>query len=108
MILSPLFHWSPAARYSKITTEGLRPNQIHTVASVPLPYVCLGVDPAIAWTLSGAMEWTEVEVWDLWQVLLAEHDSVQVRPEFGPNMLEVKVHGPIPPDRLWWCGRRTT
>lgn len=106
MILGPLFHWSPADRQDQILTEGLRPNQSNTVASGPLAHVCLGPDPATAWSLSGGMEWAEVDVWDLWQVALADTDPVRVRPDFGPRLLEIKVLGPIPPDRLWWCGRR--
>lgn len=107
MILDPLFHWSPADRFERIFAEGLRPNGEPTVASVALPHVALALDPAMAWTLSGAMEWvSEVDAWDLWQVTIADGDQVVVRPEFGPEIREIKVHGPIPPDRLWWCGRR--
>lgn len=109
MILGPLYHWSPAARHDDIHRDGIKPGAPSTVASVPLPYVCLGFDPASAWAISGAMEWvSEVDKWDLWLVRLGDGDSVQVRPDFGPRLQEVKVHNPIPADRLWWVGRRDT
>lgn len=105
--LPRLYHWSPADRYDAILTGGLRPQQPSTVASTPLPYLCLGFSPAGAWTISGAMEWvSEVDEWDLWQVTIADGDQVSVRPEFGPALCEVTVYGPIPPDRLWHAGRR--
>jgi hypothetical protein len=107
VILPALYHWAPAERHAAITTEGLRPHSVNTVASTNLPYVCLGVEPGVAWNLSGGMEWvSEVPEWDLWQVSIGEGDHVCVRPDFGPRIHEVKVYGPIPPDRVWWVGRR--
>lgn len=105
--LGPLYHWSPADRHDAIRRGGLQPGCAPTVAGGPLTYVCLGMDPGAAWSISGAMDHvSEVERWDLWQVALRDRDEVWVRPEFGPTILEVKVRGLVPPDRLWWVGRR--
>ncbi len=105
--LSPLYHWSPASRYHAIRREGLQPASSPTVAAQPLTYLCLGASPARAWSISGAMDYvSEVDDWDLWQVVLADTDSVAVRPDFGPYVIEVMIKNVIPPDRLWWAGRR--
>lgn len=107
IMLSPLYHWSPANRYHAIRREGLHPGSPPTVASQPLNHLCFGASPARAWSISGAMEYiSEVEDWDLWQVILADTDSVTVRSDFGPYVIEVMIKNPVPPDRLWWVGRR--
>lgn len=108
MLLTPLYHWAPADRHDAIHREGLRPGSEPTVARTHLQYVCLGADPAMAWKISGAMEWvSEIEVWDLWQARICADDELLVRPTYGPLIEEIKVRGPIPPDRLWWVGRRS-
>lgn len=107
MLLDTLFHWSPAERYDDINTNGLIAGSKETVASGPLVTVCLGVDPQGAWSLSGAMEWcSEIDMWDLWQVRLADGDEVQPRAEFGPRIVEIKVRNSIARDRVWFVGRR--
>lgn len=109
MLLPALYHWSPSDRFEQIRSEGLRPFSAPTVCTGELvaPYVCLGFSPAGAWMLSGDfIEESDDVAWDLWQVTLAETDSVRVRAEFGPRMQEVKIYGPIPPDRIWHVGRR--
>lgn len=107
MLLTPLYHWAPATRYESIREHGLRPGQPPTVASGQLTYLCLGPDPKLAWAISGAMDFVnEIEHWDLWQVHLVSGDELHVRSEFGPVIQEVKLRGCIPPDRLWWIGRR--
>lgn len=107
MQLGALYHWSPAARFDDIYRDGLRPHAPNTVASEGLPYICLSPDPAVAWTLSGGMDWvSEIDTWDLWLVHLASGDQVCIRAEFGPEIEEVKVYGPLPADRLWWVARR--
>lgn len=107
MRLGTLYHWSPAERFDEIYQVGLRPHKPPTVASTPLPYVCLSPDPSIAWTLSGGMDWvSEIAEWDLWAVRVAEGDHVCVRAEFGPEIKEIKLYGPLPADRLWWVARR--
>jgi hypothetical protein len=53
------------------------------------------------------MEWvSEIDCWDLWQVRIAEGDSICVRPDFGPVIQEIKVYNQIPADRLWHVGER--
>lgn len=107
MNITPLYHWSPADRYESIRRDGLRPNSRPTVASSELHYICLGADPQTAWSISGATEWcSEIEKWDLWIVHIGPHDDVYVRPMYGPKIEEVKIRGMIPPDRMWWVGRR--
>jgi hypothetical protein len=105
--LSTLYHWSPAARYDGIVRDGLRPGCPPTVAGGPLTYLCLSPSPSAAWAISGAMDYVnEISNWDLWQVSLIDGDELYVRPEFGPYIHEVKLRGSVPPDRLWWVGRR--
>ncbi len=107
MRLSPLYHWSPADRYDAIRRDGLRPGSAPTVASVAQQHICCSPDPMRAWAISGAMTWvSDVEHWDLWQVTVADGDEVHVRAEFGPDVHEVMIRTVIPPDRLWWLGRR--
>jgi hypothetical protein len=103
-----LYHWSPAERYASISQSGLVPFSPPVVSSVGTEYVCLGVTPSAAWGLSGAMEWaSEIEAWDLWQVRIGLTDEVHYRSDFGPYLKEVRVANTIPPERMWYCGRRT-
>lgn len=107
MLLSPLYHWSPADRHNAIRREGLQVGCSPTVASVTQPHVCLGVDPASAWRISGAMPFmADVDEWDLWQVRLCDDDEVYPGPTFGARLQEVNVRNAISPERLWWVGRR--
>lgn len=108
MLLNPLYHWSPAERYASIVRDGLRPGSDPTVATgTRLTYLCLSPDPRLAWSISGAMDWvSEIEHWDLWQARIVDGDELHVRPENDPVIREVKLRGCIPPDRLWWIGRR--
>lgn len=109
MLLPRLFHWSPVDRRDEIRANGLQPFSAPTVCSGDLrsPYVCLGFSPAGAWMLSGDfIQESAIDAWDLWEVTLAEHDQVHVRPTFGPRLEEVKVYGVIPPDRVWFAGSR--
>jgi hypothetical protein len=85
-------------------TNPVNGNQI-----VGWPYICLGTTPSAAWGLSGDMDWvSEVEEWDLWQVNLAENDEVHIRPDFGWDVKEVRVHNAIGSDRVWWVATRTS
>lgn len=107
MRLSPLYHWSPADRYQSIREHGLRPAQPSTTAGGPLQYICLAPDPQTAWSISGAMEYlSEIEYWDLWLAHLGDTDEIHIRSEFGPRVYEIRVRGPVPPNQLWWIGRR--
>lgn len=107
MLIPVLYHWSPVDRFDDIRTNGLRPHAPPANASVSLPYVCLSPRPSRAWSLSGGMEiGTEADDWDLYEVRIADGDHVVVRPDFGPEIQEIKVYGPIAPDRVWWVARR--
>jgi hypothetical protein len=108
--LGPLYHWSPSGRRDQIEAVGLRLHQaaaVHGDPAMTAPYLSLGTSPAGAWALSGDMEHVaEIDEWDLWEVWVGQRDDLRVRAEYGPTIREVKSYTPIPPDRLWWCGRR--
>lgn len=107
LILSPLYHWSPAERYDSIRAHGLRPGSDPTVAGGRMQHLCLGIDPQRAWSLSGAMDYVnEIEYWDLWLVHVIDTDELHVRTDYGPRIVEVNLRGCVPPDRIWWAGRR--
>lgn len=106
-MITTLFHWSPAERYASVRRHGLLPDQRATVASSSLHYICASPDPQRAWLLSGAADWCqEIEQWDLWMLTVVDTDELHVRPFFGRWVEEIKLRNPIPPERLWWCGRR--
>lgn len=108
MLLTPLYHWSPADRYASIARHGLLTGQASTVASGSLTYLCFAPTPQAAWKISGAMDWVdEIDHWDLWMAHIGPSDEVTVRGNYGPALEEVNIRGHIPPDRLWWCGRRS-
>lgn len=107
MNLGPLYHWSPAARHDQIDTDGLVPGRPPIVSVTELSYVCLGLSPAAAWAISAAMPHVEhIDRWELWQVQLADGDSIAIQNRFGPRLHEVQVHNTIPASRLWWVGQR--
>lgn len=118
MDLPALFHWSPSANRLDIQNNGLQlysPSlcQVWDPATgedvqVRWPYICLGTDPRLAWSLSGDMDWaSEIEEWDLWLVELRARDDIQIRSDLGPSVKEVRSFNTLPPDRLWWVGQRT-
>ena len=109
MILPPLYHWSPSDRREALREQGMRPYADPCVQDGEhrFAYICLATDPQMAWMLSGDLSWTkEVELWDLWQVRLASGDEVHYRSDFGPELHEVRVFTPLPPDRIWLVGTR--
>jgi hypothetical protein len=111
MWLPRLYHWSPSDRRIEILREGLKPFSHATMQSGDLkwPYISLSLSPSCAWGYSGGLEveWLdEIEQWDLWQVDLPENAEVHVRPFFGRQVEEVKVHTAIPADCIWYVGTR--
>lgn len=108
MILPPLYHWSPTEIRVKLQQEGLKVYMPPTVGSGPerSPYICLGFTPRWAWLLSGDFSPDASEEWDLWQVEIPEKAHVEIRPEYGPQLQEVKVYTTIAPDHLWLVARR--
>jgi hypothetical protein len=111
MKVSPVYHWSPVERHDEILKSGLQPYSVPTVVSsteVAMPYICFGTSPATAWYLSGDMDYvSEIEDWDLWEVILNENDEVHIRAFFGNEIKEVRAYNSIPADRVWWVGQRT-
>lgn len=104
--LGPQFHWSPRERREEIRTKGLVPGSA-SLAGHEVLHSCAAPSPRQAWLLSGDTNWgLEQEDWDLWQVTLIETDELRVRADYGPRIVEVKIHNVIPPDRLWWVGER--
>lgn len=109
MNLTHLFHWAPADRYESISRHGLLTLQEPTVASARLHYACASLSPDRAWMISGALNWCAgIDNWDLWMIHIGPLDQLHLRPQFGPLVEEVMIHNPIPSDRLWWVGRRST
>lgn len=112
MLLPALFHWSPADRRDRIRREGLHPYCPPVLHGGPngdltFPYLCFSPTHSSAWGLSGDMEWvSEIDVWDLWQVRLAEGDEVHYRSDFGPVLREIRVYGAISTDRCWYVATR--
>lgn len=107
--LGALYHWSPFERRTDILKHGLVPGSDPSVCrDMRLGYVCLGPTPSKAWGYSGDMEWMEdFDEWDLWQVRLTADDDVRIRNDGTFEIIEIKVHNTIPPDRVWWVGERT-
>lgn len=116
MITLPhLYHWSPAARRASIQKHGLLINSDNTIATKSGDYICLGTTPKTAWLhsvgtllMSGKKlpSQSPEETWDLWQVSISPGMAIYVQPTYGPELAEVRVHGDIPPSRLWLCGNR--
>jgi hypothetical protein len=120
--LSNLYHWSPAKARTGILRRGLLPRTPTSVAMHPVPdnlghhmsdddlethlAVCLGTTPGAAWALSGAWSGERGEPWDLWEVSLCDEDEVHIRCEYGAELWEVRVLGPVPKGRLWFAGTR--
>lgn len=104
--LGALYHWSPRDRRKQIVRHGLRPSCPPTTCTEPYDAVCLSPTPSMAWALSGQTRWTDVEHWDLWQVRLADTDTVDIRGMYGNTIEEIRVHNRIPKARLWWIGER--
>lgn len=106
------FHWSPADRRESIEADGLRPRQpsvkpVHNLDGSLwfAPYVCLGLRPSIAWSLSAGHFGEPGSEWLLWEARVLVSD----RPRWAlrePASCEVRVRG-IPRRRLWLVGSRT-
>lgn len=105
-VLGALYHWSPRARRAAIREHGLVAGSPVTVCTSPMKAVCFAADPAVGWALSGGTEWVEATTWDLWMVRLDDTDSVEITPQWGARISEVRVRGDIPAGRLWWVGER--
>lgn len=111
MRIEVLYHWSPSENRRSILQYGLQlysPPVVHSGIQVA-PYLCFGVNPLAAWSLSGSINFeylAEIENWDLWQVFLAETDSVCVLPHWGPEIREVRTRNSIPADRCHYLATR--
>jgi hypothetical protein len=87
--------------------RGLHDDSNPSEGLVRYGYVCMSPDPQLAWRLSGDMDWTkEQELWDLWQIRVADDDELHYRSDFGPHLVEIRAYTPIPPDRIWLVGTR--
>src|SRR4051812_6930575 len=109
-----LYHWAPADRFEEIQREGLKTYSKPSVQSGRLrwPYICCGFTPSGAWVLSGDFmrdreRLDPIEVWDLYQVTIPDMAHVEIRPEFGPTVQEVKIFTSIPASEIWWVARRS-
>ncbi len=118
--LPALYHWSPTDRRKQIIRRGLVPGSRPTVSTVSTVggadesgsgrhMVCLGPDPATAWSYSGGLPWLKGTLsWDLWQVHITDGDEVHVMPFWGRGLMEIRVANRIPKSRLIYLGTRTT
>lgn len=110
--VTPLFHWSPAARRKQILRYGLRPFMRTTTAtdddSGGYPVVCFADSPSWAWALSGEMSWTPDGEWDCWQTDLGRLTEPVILP--GEDRLsgiyEVRTEHRVYKRDLWWIGSR--
>lgn len=125
--VGPLYHWSPRARLNGIKRLGLMPGQrnisgpvYHGVnddgsriedddGSVEFrqQMVCFSPDPATAWRYSHGA-WGSKGKFDLWQVELIPSDEVHILPNWGGEIVEVRVNNRIKKSRLTWVGERST
>lgn len=109
MKIGPLYHWSPTERRQLILCDGLllfQRSQHHSDDELLWPYICLSSSPSEAWSLSGALNYGEVDRFDLWQVWLPENAEVRPRAFFGDRIEEFKVYTAIPADHVWYVGTR--
>lgn len=104
-----LYHWSPAERRAQIIRRGLATGRSSVTHSDDFraPYVCLSPSPLRAWVLSGDIVGAVGQTWDLWQVRLDDSDDVRLRPDWGPEIMEIRVHNRIPRGRVWRVAERT-
>ena len=105
MHLPALYHWSPGDRTYDIQSQGLVPSSPPTQATEMQSHICLSPDPATAWELSGALD-SDTRDWDLWQVIVDQHDMVMIQPTYGPDITEVRIYNTIEPERVTWIGHR--
>lgn len=81
----------------------------HHADALRFPYICLGGSPAQAWRYSGGAHETLVDElggFDLWEVRLPERADVDLRPQWGAEVQEVRVRTAIPADHVWWVATR--
>lgn len=125
--LGALYHWSPRDRLSSIKRLGLVPGKRNITG--PLYHgtpenlenwenedlgageffqsgICFATDPASAWSLSHGV-FRVLGTYDLWQVSLVDADSVEILPQWGARIREVRVRNRILKSRLIWIGERT-
>ena len=122
-LLGPLYHWSPRDRLASISRLGLVPGRRNIAGPVRQPprpagvdaqdwpgefrqsAVCASLDAATAWSYSHGA-WGSTGSFDLWQFLLVDGDDVQVLRQWGPRVVEVRVHNRVRKARLLWVGER--
>lgn len=122
--LGPLYHWSPRERLSSIRRSGLMPGKRNIAGPVwhglddtgtphddgrgefLQPGVCLAPSPAAAWDYSHGA-WRSKGTFDLWQLTLEPADEVHILPQWGAQLIEIRVHNRIKKSRLIWVGERT-
>lgn len=107
-----LYHWAPRYVRTDVQKNGLliaqRSHRGPTLngdgSEWFAPYLCFGISPADAWAWGNL---TDGE-YDLWQVQRAAEDKVVCRRDGGVDIIEVRIHNNINPQRLWRVGTRFT
>lgn len=108
MRLDALYHFSPANRRDAIRRDGLIPGSTPVTATEAQPHLCFATDPAVAWVLSGGIDWNDhIADWDLWMIRVADTDQLTIVGDTGPYLRDIWIPHPIPARRLWLAGTRT-
>lgn len=105
-----LYHWAPSDRRESIEGGGLRIRQRSAHAPVRYPMVCLGLDPRLAWQMSGGtFDVPDVASWDLWGVYAGDiRSGFEVIPYDDASPREVRVYRSIPAGAVHYLGSRVT
>lgn len=104
-----LYHWAPSDRRESITAGGLRTRQRSAHAPIRYPMVCLGLDPHLAWQMSGGtFELPDVASWDLWGVYAGDiRSGFEVIPNDDLSVREVRVYRSIPGRHVHYLASRS-
>lgn len=112
--LDVLYHLSPTDNRDAIWRDGLRimmpidDDELVQPDGTPVrfPWVCLATTPQDAWQLLPRAARDVVDEWDVWQVWLTDTDRLEIRPDLGLRIREVRAMNALSPDRLWLVGTR--
>lgn len=106
----PFYHWSRTERRPQVLHDGFKPGSWSRDRVWKPPYICFADNPALAWSLSGALDASGLS-WDLWmtwsdavtgyEVLFFDGLANQVPKEY-------RVYERIHKRKIWLVGTRQT
>lgn len=110
-----LYHWSPRERRGGIERNGLQIGKPTLSGDWRPPFVCLALDPVIAWDLvtDSARGLKFPKQWDLWSAVKGDLDGTIEclfdHYTFSDELYvaEVRVYERIPKGALSWVGERS-